>query len=177
MFPTSMKNQRFQQGLTLVETLVSLFILSVAVMGSFALISYNLSTANDVKNSFIASGLAQEGMEVVRNLRDGDWFAAKPFGTFGDASGVAVPDGLYRVQWNSRSLIADVTNPPIKKDASGYYTYTSGTDTIFHREVEIKRVTPTSGPVAEIIVTVRVTWGGHFGNKQIVAEEHLFDWY
>ena len=165
-----------QRGLTLVEALVSLFILSLAVTGAFALISYNLSSANDIKNGFIGSGLAQEGIEVVRNMRDADWFNAYPFGAFGTGAS-PLPDGMYRVAWDSQELVADATNPVLNKDASGFYDYAAGTPTIFHRSVEIQRVVPSSGPVVEIVATVRVSWTGHFGTREIRAEEHLYNWY
>lgn len=156
-------------GFTLLETLVALFILSIAITGAFAVISYNLSSANSIKNGFIASGLAQEGMEVVRNVRDSDWFASRPFGSFGNAAPVA--DGTYCVQWKSVTL-ANCGNPTLLKDASGLYNYDAGTPSLFSRTV-----TTTKLSAVEIKVVVDVSWNDHRITKHVYAEEHLFNWY
>ena len=155
-------------GFTLVETLVSLFVLSIAITATFAIITFNLNRANCIKNSFIASGLAQEGDEGVRNLRDTDWFKGNPFGSLG---GPLAAGGTYCVQWDSEQLISSCSNP-LKKDAGGLYTYDSGQNTIFSRTVTV-----TSVSAAELKITVDVSWPDHGGTKQVSAEEHLFDWY
>ncbi len=155
-------------GFTLVETLVSLFVLSMAITATFAIISFNLSNATFIKNNFIASGLAQEGAELVRNLRDTDWFQGKPFGYLGGAS---VANGVYCIQWNSTQLITPCANP-LKKDASGLYSYDAGQNTIFTRTVTVTPVSAT-----ELRIKIDVTWPDHSGTKAISAEEHLFDWY
>ena len=160
-----------QQAFTLVETLVSLFILSIAITGAFAAMFYNVGSANAIKNSFIASGLAQEGLEVVRNLRDKDWLeSGQQFGYFG-TGGFA--SGPYRIQWNSTKLDPAAANP-LLKDISGLYSYDAGNPTIFYRSVDIQSVPPGN---VEIKVTVTVTWGDRGLSKQLSAEEHLYNWY
>ena len=165
---------QYNQGFTLVELLVSLFILSIALAGAFAVISFNVNNANFVKNSFIASGLAQEGVELVRNLRDTDWHTGAEFGSFGGSDSLA--DGAYRVQWDSSELDSSGVSEPLALDAAGVYAYDSGTPTIFRREVELRRVVPASGPVVEIVATVTVSWNERSGEKTVIAEEHLFNW-
>lgn len=163
-----------KHGFTLVETLVALFILSLALTGVFGVISFNLASARSIGNSLIASGLAEEGVEIVRNLRDSDWLHGDPFGTFGDPSGKAVGNGTYRVSWDSESLEGFGTDSVLLRDPRGMYGYGAGTPTPFHRVVTIERV---GNPAPEIIVTVTVTWDERYGTKKIVAEEHLYDWY
>jgi len=161
-------------GFTLVETLVSLFILSIAITGAFAVISFNLSNAISVRNSFVASGLAQEGMELTRNLRDTDWFAGREFGSFGDTSG-PMSDGKYCVQWNSNVLINPCVNMLLKKDDQGFYNHTVGVDTIFSRAVQIQKV--AGSPVKEIVIKIKVSWTERSTTKEINAEEHLYNWF
>ncbi|MEK7616153.1 MAG: prepilin-type N-terminal cleavage/methylation domain-containing protein [Patescibacteria group bacterium] len=161
-------------GFTLIETLVALFVLSVALAGAFALISFNTSNANFIKNSFIASSLTQEGMELVRNLRDTDWFAGNEFGSFGNAGG-PVPDGTYCVQWNSTEL-AGSCDPKLFHDSQQLYSHDSaGVGTVFSRSVNIRKV--GASPTAEIVVMVQVSWRERTGTKQVNAEEHLYNWY
>lgn len=168
-----------RNGFTLVETLVSLFILSVALTGAFSVITTNLNSANAIKNSYIASGLVQEGLEITRNLRDGDWQAVppRPFGSFGHSE--RVNDGSYKVQYNSTQFGMSPATEPLFIDCMGLYNYdyrydACNTPTLFYRYVTVTKIPSTD---KEIQVVVRVEWNGRFGKQSVSAEEHFYDWY
>ncbi len=151
-------------GFTLIETLVSFLVFSVALSAVFYILTVSIGDAELIKNNFIASGLVQEGMEVTRNIRDSDWYAGNPFGT-------AIPDGTFRVQWNSQSLLpyADLF---LKKDGgTGLISYDAGNDAIFKRTVTIATVSSV-----EKRITVSVTWNERGRPRSVSAEDHLFDW-
>ena len=59
-----------QKGFTLLETIVALAILSAAIVGPMSLVSRGISGARISKNRIIASYLAQEGMEIVRGIKE-----------------------------------------------------------------------------------------------------------
>lgn len=154
-------------GFTLIEGLLAFFILTLGVLGSYAVVSRNLSVAVGIKNELIAVQIAEEGTEVVRNIRDNDWHAGSVFGA-------SIPDGTWRVQWNSTTLLA-VASTPLKLDsASGLYSYDSGTDTLFSRAVTIS--TPAGEGAIRRIVTINVTWKERGVSKSVQAEEHLYNW-
>src|SRR3989338_8634824 len=88
---SSTKVKKTQEGFSLVEALVSILVLSIAFTAITALFAANISSANVVRNNFIASALAQEGVELARNLRDSDWHAGSAFGVFGNAGGAESP--------------------------------------------------------------------------------------
>ncbi len=151
-------------GFTLVEALVSLLIFSIALTAIFSLLTNNLKDASLVEHNFIASGLVQEGMEVVRNIRDSEWHLNNSFGA-------TIPDGSYRVQWNSQALLpfADLF---LKKDSgNGFVSYDTGNNTIFKRTVTISAV---SGVEKRVVVSV--TWDERGAPKSVSAEIHLFNW-
>ena len=58
------------RGFTLVETLVATSILSVAILSMLVVLSKNITNTNYAKRKIIASYLAQEGVEYLRNMRD-----------------------------------------------------------------------------------------------------------
>lgn len=58
-------------GFTLIETLVAISLLSVAIAAPMALTSQSLSSAYYARDQITAYNLAQEGLEAVRALRDG----------------------------------------------------------------------------------------------------------
>ncbi|OGI70023.1 hypothetical protein A2824_03615 [Candidatus Nomurabacteria bacterium RIFCSPHIGHO2_01_FULL_42_16] len=57
-------------GFTLIETLTALLIFSTSIVVLITATSQGFSNTNYAKNKFIASYLAQEGVEIVRNARD-----------------------------------------------------------------------------------------------------------
>jgi len=161
---TDKKNAPGQNGFTIMEALAALFIFSMAMTAIQFFLTSNIKTARSIENNYTASLLAQEGMEAVRNIRDSEWFAS---GTFGNN----LPNGNWNIQWNSTALLssADVF---IKKDsATGLFSYNSGADTIFKRQVNISTVR-----AGEKKVVVTVSWTENGSIKTLSAEERLFDW-
>lgn len=169
LHPTSHTQHHFLKkngaGFTLIEAIVSLLIFSVSLTAIFYLLTNNLREASLIKNNFIASGLVQEGMEAVRNIRDNDWYLGNPFGT-------TIPDGSYRVQWNSQTLLSLAPDPYLKKySGTGLFSYDIGDDTIFKRTVAINTVSSE-----EKRVTVTVTWKEGKRDRSVSAEDHLYNW-
>ena|SRR3989344_2224187 len=154
-----------QNGFTLIELVASLVVL-IAILQTFLFISSSVNSSSLLRDSLIAANLAQEGIEVVRNIRDRDSLMENSFGA-------SLPDGSWRVQWNSASLLALGGDPPLKKDpVSKFFNYDTGTDTIFRRTINIFTVSPN-----EIRVISTVEWDVKSSSKSTSAESHLFNWY
>jgi type II secretory pathway pseudopilin PulG len=60
-------------GQTLIETLAAAFILTMGITASVGLAIYALNTSTGIVKQIIATGLAREGIEAVRNMRDTNW--------------------------------------------------------------------------------------------------------
>jgi type II secretory pathway component PulJ len=58
------------KGFTLLETLMALFLLMSGVVGAYAVLSKAIRTSPIARQQYIASNLAQEAIEMVRNIRD-----------------------------------------------------------------------------------------------------------
>lgn len=58
------------KGFTLVETLVSISIFTMSILGLLVILSGSINDTGYAKKKMVASYLAQEGIEYVRNLRD-----------------------------------------------------------------------------------------------------------
>jgi prepilin-type N-terminal cleavage/methylation domain-containing protein len=162
MYPHLEKSNN--RGFTLIEALVALVVLTMALGPALVLSSNISSTASIIQNNLIAANLSQEGVEVIRALRDANWHNGLPFDT-------GLADGIYRIEWNSSGLISLGSNPPLKED-SGLYNYSSGTDTKFKRTITLTKINSE-----ELRIISSVTWTER-GNRarDIKAESHLFDW-
>jgi prepilin-type N-terminal cleavage/methylation domain-containing protein len=158
------KSLNSEKGFTLVETLVALVILSVALIPILNLSTDSARISSNIQDNLIASGLAQEGIEVVRAIRDTNWFGNQTF----DAG---LANGSYRAEWNSTTLLDLSNNPPLLLN-NGLYNYTTGTPTKFTRIVTISKVN-----AGELKITSQITWNVRANNtKTITAEDHLFNW-
>lgn len=153
------------EGFTLIEALVALVILSIALGPALVLSSNISSTASVIQNNLIAANLAQEAVEVVRAIRDTNWYNGLPFDT-------GIADGVYRIRkFPSAALIPLGSNPLLKVD-NGLYNNTSGVDTIFRRTVTVTKINSE-----ELRIVSDVTWTERGNrNRDMRIESHLFDW-
>jgi prepilin-type N-terminal cleavage/methylation domain-containing protein len=152
------------QGFTLVEVLVTVFIIGVVVTGLYGILAWNIRLAVSISNNYAASLLAQEGIEVVRNIRDTEWQQSSSFG-------LSLPDGDYSVQYDSSALGNDQDEYLSFDAPTGSFSYNGSVDTIFKREIVI-----SSPTVDQKAVVVNVTWREYGNDKTLSAEDRLFNW-
>jgi len=129
-------------------------------------ISHSLQLAPKISDKVIAAYLAQEGIELVRNIRDVNWINNVAFNT-------GLIDGWGCVQYNANSIDVNCLGfgvgggDNLKFDGT-YYSHDVGVATIFSR-----RVTITNVSAVEVLVQSNVTCGN---NCSVSLESHLFDW-
>ena len=178
-----------KKGFTIIELIISIFILSVAVVGIFGAFSIVTILTADSVDRLTASYLAQEGVELIRNVRDTNWLSmddCKDCAEWDDMLSPAATERDYIRWfglWQSRYL---------NIDASGFYSYNSGTATKFKRKITLSSPKDVDNNIGHIIkVKVEVSWDKKAtilspsmladtcvdGKNCIVVEDTLYDWY
>jgi prepilin-type N-terminal cleavage/methylation domain-containing protein len=166
-------------GFTLIETMVAITLLTVAITAPMTLATKGLSTAYYARDQIAAFHLAQEAIESVRHIRDGN--------ILHNALGVGEPvnllDGIPST--NGDAFIVDALDDsaslcplegcPALKTNGELYGYTSGWgSTKFTRSV---RATFLPGTTDEIRVAVTVSWKtGAFASRNFTIAENLYRW-
>src|SRR3990172_9504183 len=64
------KNNKLNRAFTLVETLIAISIFSISVLALMSVLGQGISNTNYAKQKILASYLAQEGVEYIRNMRE-----------------------------------------------------------------------------------------------------------
>lgn len=175
------KTKSSEAGYMLTEGIIASAIIATAVVGILALLASSLRIAQFSKSQLIASMLAQEGIEVVRAIRDANWIQGALFGCH-------LGSGDYQVEYNTAFAEPGVCAPPpfftgspIKFDsATGRYQYAVGVNTEFTRRIIIVNLDSSLNPgpdTDEIRVISRVSWTARSIPFAIDVEEHLFNWF
>ncbi len=172
--------QSGSRGFSLVETLISVAILLVAVIEPISLISDSLHKIYYAKDEVIAISLMQEGVELVRQVRDTNMLNASPWLTNLSPGDYTVDVGSFVAGGAPSSFVipcvycSGVLQPVYLDSVSGLYRQNiAGTRTQFSRIISIDN---TGLPANESKVTVRVGWstGGNTGG--VLVKEYLFNW-
>ncbi len=181
------KNKFFKKGFTLLEVIVAIFILTVGVGGSFALIQQTLFTATMAQSRIIAAYLAQEGIEIIRNIRDNNWLEQRespPLPLWNEGLNSCSPPSSCCEADNETDTPSSY--PPLTTitgcafddlsylniDSNGFYSYSHGEQTKFKRKIFIERISAD-----KMKVVVIVEWQDRGKIHQIEVVEHITNWY
>lgn len=150
------------------EVLVSVFLISVGLLGALTLINYTLISASVSSSKLVAANLAQEGIELVRNFRDSsygesgwdDWYAA-------------VIDGDYLVQYDDLALRPFSDTQLLYNSLTGLYGYDAGSATPneFKRKIILQKIS-----AVELKVIAQVDWIEKGGARTLTVEDRLWNW-
>ncbi len=167
------------KGQSIIETLVAVAIIVVGLVGILALVVNALAAGKISKETVIGTNLAREGIEVVRSVRDTNWFAKKSFdeGILGGGE-VRYLKPTFNPNKNDWELISgsstDLFSDEYKLYFKDYYNYSkAGTDSGFWRVIIARRnlVDPN-----QLEITAKVGWMEKGKEKQIILSDYLTDW-
>lgn len=178
------KTHPTQKGFTLVETLVSIFILLVAITGPLTFAQSGLRASFLARDQIVAFYLAQDITEVIKNLRDnqalsgsGDWLGqlgnCRP-GSLNSPVRCTMDTSLSNIPTDTCSLNPDTPCPPLGFDTNiKKFGYNKDTVSKYTRTIYVTEI--VDGQEAEIVVVV--DWDSNFfATRRIVVQENIFNW-
>ncbi|MBD3282228.1 MAG: prepilin-type N-terminal cleavage/methylation domain-containing protein [Candidatus Portnoybacteria bacterium] len=157
----------FKKGFTLMEVIVSIAIVLTGLIGSIGLIFFSVSGISYNENRLMASNLAQEGIEIVRNIRDSNWLSYKR-GADEWRDGLA--EGQWRVEYSNTNLLS-YEDQYLKRDSNGFYQYQIGDNTVFKRTITIEHIESN-----QIRVISKVDWQTKGRDQSFSLEARLYNW-
>lgn len=157
------------KSFTLIEVVVATFVITLGALGAFSLIQRITAFYPIISSQLTATYLAQEGIEIVRNIRDTNWLEQRTNpGVLWDSD---IPAGNRAADYKSGNLNLAYTGQFLNLDGNNFYSYSAGTPTKFKRKITISK------PAAnEMVVSVQVTWAERGRTHQVTAETELHNW-
>ncbi len=166
-----------QKGFTLLELIVTIFVIIVGLIGTYNMAQYPLSRVSVSTNRLKAAYLAQEGVEIVRNIRDTNWIEEDNWKTGLD---ICDPSSKYcEAEYDDSDLTPHLNSedPGELKinNTNNFYNYLSGSLSGFTRKIEIEDTTDDQGEnILKVVVTVN--WRGKEGGL-FKLQENLYDYW
>lgn len=157
------KKHRRLKGFSIGEVLLAAFVLTSGLMATSALMATSLHNSFETRDAIIATQLSQEGVELVRNVRDND------FADGGD--GFSAFDNSKehcRVSYNDTLGAFDCRNNGLGRPSShgdlytlsyiiNFYKHNDATSEKFSRYIHTEY---SGGSSPQATVTSFVYWGG-----------------
>lgn len=182
--------------------MVALAIVLVSVTGAISLITRGVSTLSASRNKIIAANLAQEGIELVRLVRDNNiacdrvngpplypWDADPGGGPMSGTKEVDIQQDFMPITCGDAAISFPQLTPSCSRtllfsDAgphAGTYGYQAGSPSPFSRCITISQP-PASGdtpPIpasAQLDIVSTVTWTERGAPQTVELRERLYNW-
>lgn len=156
-------------GFTLIEIIFAIFLFTTGILGVYAAIQQTIIASSISTSKLKAAYLAQEGIEIVRNIRDTNWLEDRTATTLWD-DGLNVGD--WEAGYNDSGLSSYAGNLlNLESGGNTMYGYNSGASTPFTRKITI-----ISGGTDILKVSVDVSWTERGRIHNVVVQENLYNW-
>ena len=166
---------KFQKkGFTLIEVTVSVVILVVGIIGIYTAFSRIVILTSGISNRLVAAYLAQEGIEIVRNIRDTNWVEEAASWN----EGLTTCSGGCEADYKTGTLDEDT---PLRSynggdylniDSNNFYSYSVGDQAKYKRKITIEVI-----DINTLKVTVWVGWEEKGKSYDFEAEEYIYDYW
>ena len=162
------KNKTDKKGFTLIEVITILLVVSLGMIGVLSLIVQNIQSQSLNKNTLIAYQLAQEGVELIRQVRDTNWREGNDWDD-------NLHDGKYYMDYTDTipTHAYSQASGNLAQDSGGMYqSNPSGTvsGTTFSRIISLDK------KEHGILVISSIYWTDHGRNYVYSLEAMLYDW-
>ena len=177
---------RSQHGLTLIESLVAVFIFSLSLVALMVISSRGIQSIAVASTRATAQFLAQEGIEIIEAIRDDNFLNVNSSSWLANLDPCMTGNGCYISAFEfaptpSSSAVVNPVEcssscPPLLRttgaNESEYY-YGSGDLTSFVRTIQIKG--DPSNDVARIISNVR--WSRSGVDYDVEVVKYMMNWF
>lgn len=161
---------KIRPGFSLIELLVAMGMIGIGLLGVASLAAQNVRVQYFNRNSLISSQLAQEGLELARNLRDNDWKSDSPVTSSSSLDNLYYPGFTIDYHGNQDVYNTIEETPSLSINEYGLYDYTGIAITPF------KRFLTSDCQGDHCRITCYVSWQAQGQTGVYQAESDLYAW-
>lgn len=175
-----------QDGQIMIEAIVAISMVTIGLLGIITLLINSSRWNRDVSHELVATYLAAEGVEVMKNLIDAS-IASELRGDTMATWNAGLPEGLYEIQHGAafgsdgtlpgtpgaRQISPNSAQKLMYDSGAGAYQYGSGDASPFSRVVQV--IGPRGGSDT-LLVSSTVFWDGQEGVENIHLEDVFTYW-
>ncbi len=170
-----MKKEKNQQkkylGFSIIEIMAVVFIVTIGMVGMMTLIYQSIKIQRFNRHTLIAYQLAQEGIELVRVVRDSNWIPA-PEEDFDDL----LPYGSYCLDYENVLLTAVAEPCPLYINNDFYSHNSIGELSLYKRQIIISPIADINNNQGVRVVS-EISWEDAGGSEfSYQAETKLYNW-
>lgn len=176
-------NAKMNKGFTIIELIVAIFLITTGIVGISFLVTHTISSIPYLKNKLIALYLAQEGIEIIRNIRDTNWIEGDPWDADLACCGTLPCD--CEADYTTHSLTdtydGDFLYIDIDDiDGDGVTNVYKYIDTPGPNDIQTKfkrKITIGGGPIEESMnIKAEVFWEEKGKQYKVEVQENLYNW-
>lgn len=162
-----MARQGNRSGFSLIEVMAVLFVISMGLIGVMALIVQSMQVRYINRNAMTAYSLAQEGIELMRHVRDSNWRQ-------GEAWLNGMGTGSYCLDYvNPNPVSTTGQGCQLYVGSDGFYDNTNGIGdeaSAFYRKVSVEAATSSA------LISADISWEDRDKDYSYHLETMLYDW-
>ncbi|MDD3711473.1 MAG: type II secretion system protein [Patescibacteria group bacterium] len=162
-----------KKAFTLIEIIIILFVASVGIMASLSLAIRSSYFQNVRKDVITVTFLANEGLDLMKNIRDTNIIMDRAYDDWDGTGSVGVSQNFYKVDYYSliATSVASIDETVLQQNDDGFYLYDSEEDdSIFKR-----MITTTAETTASTSVEVHIQWENRGNTYDYNLETILYD--
>ena len=167
-----------RKGFLLPDVMIAVFVVAGALVAILSVMAPTIKAEFFKRDQMIATGLAQEGIEIMRNVRDNNWKKSALAGSVSSAVNAFEapfpPPGTYCPDHTTTTFASECTMNTsaafLSQDASGLYN--QGGSGKFKRTVQVE----INAVKTESIITSTVQWGAGASAHSVVLTDKLTNW-
>ncbi len=157
-----------KKGFSIIEIIIILFIIAVGLLGVLSLIIQNIQSQGYNQKNFVAYQLAQEGIELIRLVRDSNWRQGESFDK-------DLVDGEFYMDYQDdlpKPAEETVSELILRQGQDGFYHHGGiATSSGFSRKIILMHENANT-----LGVLVQVTWQDRGRNALYDLKTELYDW-
>jgi prepilin-type N-terminal cleavage/methylation domain-containing protein len=163
-----------KKGFTLIEMVVSVFLITVAVVGVVQITTKYIQQTKFEKESYVAALLGQEGIEIIKNIRDTNWVDVDP--TWNNGLTTCSAGCEIDMTFNAETPVFTAWSAPgtslYIENSTKLYKYISSPGVNDVKSIYTRKITIDSATSDILKIIVDVYWRGN----TTTVKEDIYNW-